>query len=107
MHEPLTPSVFHVLLALGAEPLHGYAIMRRVEEESGIAMGPGTIYGTLNRLVDAGWVAESEAEDGDARRRRRFALTHKGREHLGSELARMERLTDLARRRGLSVGEAG
>lgn len=104
--EPLTPAVFHVLLALGDGPLHGYAVMQRVEEESGIAMGPGTVYGSLNRLRDQAWVEEVEDGSGDARRRRAFRLTRTGRAGLEHELARMARLADLARSRGLRPREA-
>lgn len=99
--EPLTPAVFHVLVALADGPLHGYAIMKRVEEDSGQAMGPGTIYGSIQRLEDAGWVRE-DAASADARRRRAFALTAEGRAALAAELARFRRLTHLARDRGVS-----
>ena len=104
--QPLTPVVFHVLLALGDGPLHGYAIMRRVEEESGISMGPGTVYGSLDRLREMGWVKEEEDDSGDRRRRRSFEMTREGRAGLEQELARMEGLADLARRRGLAPREA-
>ena len=60
--DPLTPVVFHVLLALSREPLHGYGVMKRVEEDSGMAMGPGTVYGALSRMEQSGWVEEAEAE---------------------------------------------
>ena len=59
--QPLTPVVLHVLLALADGPLHGYAVMKRVEEDSGIAMGPGTVYGALQRLEEAGWIEEAGA----------------------------------------------
>ena len=104
--QPLTPVVFHVLLALGEGPLHGYAIMRRVEEESGIEMGPGTVYGSLDRLLEMGWVEETEDVSGDRRRRRLFRMTRAGRAGIEGELARMEGLARLARGRGLAPGEA-
>lgn len=104
--QPLTPVVFHVLLALGDGPLHGYAIMRRVEEDSGVEMGPGTVYGSLDRLREMGWVKEEEDDSGDRRRRRSFDMTREGRAGLERELARMEGLTELARRRGLAPTEA-
>jgi DNA-binding PadR family transcriptional regulator len=90
----LTPAVFHVLLALADGPLHGYAVMKQVEEQSGVTMGPGTIYGSLQRLEEAGWVEVSSA-DGDARRTRRFALTGDGREALRAEAGRLSRLAHL------------
>ena len=93
---PLTPAVFHVLLALAEGPLHGYAIMKRVEEDSGLSMGPGTIYGSLDRLKEAEWVGTVEAADGDARLGRSFELTPSGREALRTEARRLSRLADLA-----------
>lgn len=96
--QPLTPAVFHVLLALADGPLHGYAVMKRVEEDSGIAMGPGTVYGSLQRLEDAGWIEESEAPGADARRGNCFALTDEGRAALRSEGARLGRLARLVGR---------
>ncbi len=101
---PLTPPVFHILLSLTDGPLHGYAVMKRVEAESGIRMGPGTVYGSLQRLTEAGWVRESnEAPGGDARRGSAFELTEAGTEALRHEawritrLARMEPVRTLVR----------
>ncbi len=93
---PLTPAVFHVLLALADEPLHGYAIMKRVEQDSGLGMGPGTIYGSLDRLREAGWVSQNAGNGTDSRRGRSFALTGPGREALRAEARRLTRLARLA-----------
>jgi len=98
--QPLTPAVFHVLLALADGPLHGYAVMKRAEEHSGLAMGPGTIYGSLQRLEEAGWVDVSTAE-GDARRTRRFGLTGEGRAALRAEAGRLSRLARLVEEKDL------
>lgn len=101
--EPLTPVVLHVLLALGDGPLHGYGIMKRIEDESGRRMGPGTVYGALHRLAEAGWIEElpapvdEGAKGGDPRRGNRFVLTVPGRTALeaeGRRLARLARLVD-------------
>lgn len=92
---PLTPAVFHVLLALSDGPLHGYAIMQRAEEASGTSMGPGTVYGSLSRLSDAGWVCEVEGDSDDARRGRSFELTSVGKEALAQEAQRITRLADM------------
>lgn len=92
---PLTPAVFHVLLALSEGPLHGYAIMRRAEEASGTSMGPGTVYGALSRLTEAGWVQEADSDPDDARRGRSFELTSLGREALGEEAQRVTRLAGM------------
>jgi len=93
---PLTPAVFHVLLALADEALHGYAIMKRVEQDSGLGMGPGTIYGSLDRLRNAGWVSEESETGSDARRGRSFSLTELGRDALRCEARRLARLARLA-----------
>lgn len=100
---PLTPAVFHVLLALAPGPLHGYGIMKRAEADAGMAMGPGTIYGAIDRLREAGWVRVARVEDADSRRRRTFALTGEGEEALRAEAQRLGRLARLVERRAPSV----
>ena len=94
---PLTPAVFHILLALADRPLHGYAIMQAVEDSAGSAMGPGTIYGTLERLESAGLVREV----GGTERRRVFALLPAGRKALQAEAQRLARLATLVRAKRL------
>jgi len=101
---PLTPAVFHILLALAEGPLHGYAIMQSVEEASGIAMGPGTIYGTLERLEVSGFVKELPAARRD--RRRTFALQPSGRAALQDEARRLSRLAALVRAKRLVPRES-
>jgi DNA-binding PadR family transcriptional regulator len=101
---PLTPAVFHILLALADDPLHGYAIMQAVEESSGIAMGPGTIYGTLERLEKCGFVKELPAVRSD--RRRTFALQPAGRTALRDEARRLSRLAALLRAKRLVPRES-
>lgn len=103
-HAPLTPAVLHVLLALAEGPLHGYAIMRRVEEDSGIEMGPGTVYGSIQRLEDQGLVREREDRGGE--RRRVYEMTPEGRRALDAETTRLERLAALARDRRVAVDPA-
>lgn len=108
---PLTPAVFHVLLALSDGPLHGYAIMKRVERESGMAMGPGTVYGSLRRLSDAGWVSEETGADrdadADARRGKEFSLTAEGERALAEEAARITRLAKMDGVRRLAPESTG
>jgi DNA-binding PadR family transcriptional regulator len=98
---PLTPAVFHILLALADGPLHGYAIMKAVAESAGpgLAMGPGTIYGSLQRMEEAGLVEEVARREED--RRRRFGMLPAGRRALGAEVARLTRLANLVRARNL------
>ncbi len=99
---PLTPAVFHILLALSTGPAHGYAIMKRVEEESRIKMGPGTVYGSLERLTSAGWVEETDSERANRRRGSIFQLTPEGTEALRAEAGRITRLARLEGVRGLA-----
>jgi len=101
---PLTPAVFHILLALADGPLHGYAIMQAVEESAGSAMGPGTIYGTLERLEASGFVKEQPASRAD--RRRVFALQPLGRVALKDEARRLSRLAALLRAKRLTPHES-
>jgi DNA-binding PadR family transcriptional regulator len=103
---PLTPAVFHILLALSGGPLHGYAIMQAVEESAGAGqrMGPGTIYGSLQRMAEAGLVRELESSRSD--RRRLFALQPAGRRALAAEAQRLSRLANLLKARRLVPGEA-
>jgi DNA-binding PadR family transcriptional regulator len=96
----LTPAVVHVLLALAGGERHGYAILKDVQQQSGsrLRFGPGTIYGTLQRLMEAGHVEEVavRAADVDARRRY-YRLTRAGREALELEVDRLGALLDAAR----------
>jgi DNA-binding PadR family transcriptional regulator len=98
---PLTPAVFHILLALADGPLHGYAVMQAVEQSAGgsIPVGPGTIYGCLQRMEDSGLVREVEASE--VRRRRAFELTAPGRRALEAEAARVTELARVVRARKL------
>jgi DNA-binding PadR family transcriptional regulator len=59
---PLMPAVFHILLALSAGERHGYGMMKQIEVDSqgAVTMGPGTLYGSLRRMLDAGLVRERD-----------------------------------------------
>ena len=106
MSGPLTPAVFHILFALADGPLHGYAIMQAVAESAGssFATGPGTIYGSLQRMEEEGLIREV-ASKGDERRRL-FALQPDGRRALETESRRILRLAQLVRAKRLVSGEA-
>jgi len=67
----MTPAVVHVLLALAGGERHGYAILKDVQLHAGsrLRFGPGTIYGTLQRLMEAGWVEEVASPDADVDQR--------------------------------------
>lgn len=105
----LTPVIYHTLLALSSEPKHGYAISQEVSEVTSgrVRMGPGTLYGTLKRLSENGWVRPSEtpeAEGPHADRRRYYELTPAGRTVLRSEAIRLEHAARLARERSVLLG---
>lgn len=96
---PLTPAVFHLLLALAEGPLHGYAIAKAVADHSdnSVRLGPGTLYGTLTRMADSGLVREHSADD----RRRVYELTPLGRAVAKAEARRLSQLVIVARRKSL------
>lgn len=105
-HPPLTPVVLHILLALADGARHGYAIAQEVEEmsEGQVRMGPGTLYGSLQRMLDAGLVDNATSgrkDDPDEARRRYYRSTPLGRRVLEQELQRLGRVLTLARRKHL------
>jgi DNA-binding PadR family transcriptional regulator len=98
---PLSPAVFAILLALAEGDKHGYAIMKtaRTPEGGAIAMGPGTLYGTLDRLMRDGLVEESGLSDDE--RRRYYRLRAPGRTALAAEVERLHAAVASARSLGL------
>jgi|SRR5688572_13590538 DNA-binding PadR family transcriptional regulator len=101
---PLSPPVFHVLLALGDDVLHGYAIMQRFEEMTGGAdrLLPGTLYVTLARMVDQGLIEEARPPAGEqsgGSPRRYYRLTPRGRAAGRGESERLRRLVQVAKER--------
>jgi DNA-binding PadR family transcriptional regulator len=100
---PLSDLAFHVLLALGEGPSHGYAIGKDVEERSGGRLDPttGTLYQVLQRLAAGGLIAAARSPAGTDERRRYFALTDQGRRAAAAEAARLDALVRVARKRKL------
>ena len=103
---PLTPAVFHILLALSSGERHGYGIMKQVEVDSQgkVKMGAGTLYGSLKRMLDAGYVRESDKRidpEMDDERRIYYQITGVGIKALAAELERYRHLVTLARERKL------
>src|SRR6266705_1640591 len=99
---PLTPAVFHVLLALADGERHGYGIMQEVVEHSDgrIKMGPGTLYGTIKRLIEAQLIEESDERpdaDSDDERRRYYRLTGVGQRVVRAEAQRYAEMVAVAR----------
>ena len=103
---PLTPSMFHVLLALAGDDLHGYAILKEVElrTDGKVRLSTGTLYGIIKRFLNDGLIAELRsrpAESEDDERRRYYRLTPKGREVATAEAERMDEILSIARSRNL------
>ncbi|MEI6197172.1 MAG: PadR family transcriptional regulator, partial [Verrucomicrobiota bacterium] len=98
--------VFHVLLALAGGERHGYAIMKEVAEHTGgqIKMGPGTLYGTVKRLLEAQMIEESDERPDphlDDDRRRYYRLTGIGERVVRAEAQRYAGIVALARGKNL------
>ena len=99
---PLTPVVLHILLTLTDGERHGYAIAQEIEEatEGQIRMGPGTLYGSIQRMLGASLIEEAPARrrpTADDERRRYYRMTPFGRRVLELELQRVSRVVRLAR----------
>jgi DNA-binding PadR family transcriptional regulator len=93
---PLTEATYYILLAL-VEPLHGYALMQKVETASGgvVKIGPGTLYGAFSTLEKEGLIVKVAEEE----RRKSYQLTLRGREVLKAQIERLE----IMARNGLAV----
>jgi len=104
---PLTPAVLHILLALSTEERHGYGIMKQVERDSQgkVKMGPGTLYGSLGRMMDAGLIRESDRRVDPAigdERRIYYTITALGRKALDAELDRYREVVAVASEKRLT-----
>ena len=103
---PLPPSEFQILLALADGERHGYAIMQEVERRTAgsVRLGPGTLYGSIKRMLAAGLIDESArrpAAERDDERRRSYRITALGRRLAAAEARRMEQLVTAARTKRL------
>lgn len=99
---PLTPAAFHIMLVLADGENHGYAIMREVAEntQGKMRLGPGSLYGTIKRMLADGWIEESDERPDprlDDERRRYYRLTGLGRRLVQAEAERLEQLVNIAR----------
>ena len=104
---PLTPAVLHILLALSTEERHGYGIMKQVERESRgkVKMGPGTLYGSIGRMMAAGLIREGDRrvdQAMDDERRIYYTLTALGRRTLTAELNRYREVVAVASEKRLT-----
>jgi len=107
---PLSPPVYHVLLALGTDAKHGYAMMRSLEEmtDGKEQLLPGTLYATIAKMVEAGLIEETDppAPDADSRRRY-YRTTPHGLAVASNESARIQLLLSVAKRQGIQPERAG
>ena len=106
---PLSPAIFHILLALADEDRHGYGIMQEVKSRTDgrVKLGPGTLYGAIKRLLEQGVLAEQDERPDPAlndERRRYYRLTDFGQKVLRAEAERLARLVKQAQAKQLLPG---
>src|SRR5215469_2850520 len=111
---PLTPAVFHILLALADGEKHGYAIMQEIETNTlgAMRMGPGTLYGSIQRMLKDELIIEAETRAAPLHgeeRRRYYRLTGFGQRVLQAEAERLEHLVRIAQSKRIlpGLGHAG
>lgn len=107
INTPLTPAVLHILLALSTEERHGYGIMKQVESDSQgkVKMGPGTLYGSLGRMMEADLIRESDKKVDpalDDERRVYYIITALGKATLAAELERYREVVAVAKKQQLA-----
>ena len=90
---PLTEALFYILLAT-RRPVHGYGIIQEVSELTNgrVNLGPGTLYGAINTLLDRQWIQLYSAEEG-SRKKKEYLITPSGRNAFGQEMTRLQELT--------------
>jgi len=112
MKEPGLPAIsFHILMALAGGDLHGYAIIQDVAERTGgqIRLGAGTLYRSLQRMLEQGLIVETEerpAPEMDDERRRYYRITKQGEAAARAEAERLTDLVRMARASGFARGRA-
>jgi len=109
---PLTPAVFNILLALADGEKHGYGIMQEVETNTKgqVLMGPGTLYGSIKRMLQADLIAESDERadpEMDDQRRKYYKLTNLGRRVLNMEAERLASQVMIARAKNVLGFDSG
>ena len=109
---PLTPAVFNILLALAGGEKHGYGIMQEVAAQTGgkMRIGPGTLYGSIKRMIDVGLIEESDERPDpalDDERRRYYRLSAFGKRVASAEAERLAQLVAQARDRQLLPDAGG
>lgn len=109
---PLTPAMFHVLLAIADKERHGYEIMQEVQErtEGNVRLGPGTLYGSIKRMLADGLIQETDERpdpEFDDERRRYYRLTEFGYRVAKAESERLASLLKTARAKKLLSRPSG
>jgi DNA-binding PadR family transcriptional regulator len=107
---PLPAAAFQILMSLADDDLHGYEIMRRVEEQTNgrTRLGPGTLYSSIQALLDAGFIAEVASRSDDSlseARRRYYRLTAAGRKAAREEAERLADVLRVARAKKILRGD--
>jgi DNA-binding PadR family transcriptional regulator len=102
-HLPLTEPVFHILLSLSDQSLHGYAIIQDIRARTGgdVDLTASTLYAAVKRLLEAGLIREASADPDDDPRRRYYQISPVGLEVARLEAARLERTVRMARQKRL------
>ena len=107
---PLPSATFHILIAVSAEPRHGYAIIQDIEARTGgsLRLSAGTLYRSIARIVEQGLLTETSKRPalGDDERRRYYRITPFGTAVARAEMARLTHLVRLARASGLTPESA-
>jgi DNA-binding PadR family transcriptional regulator len=111
--DPLPAAAFQILLSLAGGQLHGYAIMRQVEDQTGgkVRLGPGTLYSSIQALLEEGLIEEIDPDDSPSvsdpprERRRSYRLTSAGRRVARNEADRLAEILRVARARRILRGD--
>lgn len=92
-NQPLTEAIFYILL-VARRPIHGYGIIQEVAEMTGgrVNLGPGTLYGAINTLLDRGWLELYSVQD-YSRKKKEYRITPAGRTAFRAEMDRLRELT--------------
>jgi DNA-binding PadR family transcriptional regulator len=107
----LPVATYHILLALAAEDLHGYAIIREVamRTDGELTLSAGTLYRSIQRMLEQGYIVETRdrpAPEDDDERRRYYRITPLGIAAAKEEARRLAQLVRMARAKGLAPGKA-
>lgn len=106
---PLSPAVFHILLALADGERHGYSIMQEIEQQTvgKLRIGATTLYRSIKQMLEVGLIAEVDERPDpalDDERRRYYRLTSLGQQVAGAEARRLEQTLNVARHKALLSG---